>query len=369
MNIDSGWFVWVVVVITALLGTVFATSKKQEIAGRSKWLLAIPLLAVGIIGAGLQFGFFTDLGFSPLSSGVEPVDTGAVADNVTLEIPTTPSGVSSVCQPGSSVSKTTIKLSAANAVTLAAAGGTHAYKVSGGSVSTVADGGTFDSSPGTTIEYLLMNESNTATYLGKKGSFTVPCSGTYELTQPDAKGFVPGNKIYANGSLTMDLFNRDGNSMAAGVNNQSMTTNDDFKLALRFTAPSEAGFEYGGVVIFEGNATAIDFSKLQLLDSAGNELPSATISSSLKRAGATERALKLWSVPGMISNAEYNYKIRVVAPGNNQPDTGVMSGGFNVSFQPKAPSINDGVFADPAIEDEDNRYNYLYQPTINGYLV
>ena len=125
---------------------------KQAKMGALVWVvIVIGFLLVGIVGyMAIQPGLVKQEQL-PVND-----DTGKPAADIT------------VCDAGT---KVTVTFAARNAVTGAAAGGTHAYRLNGGAIRTVADAGTATLAPNDKITVLLMNESKTAANIGFNAIF------------------------------------------------------------------------------------------------------------------------------------------------------------------------------------------------------
>lgn len=206
--------------------------KKQtrQIAG----LIGIAGIAVGILAIGgilpAFSGLNTPLAAAPTITPGEPVRVPPIGK----------------CPPGS-VEDVTVKLSAINAYTGAATGGTHRYKINDGAAQTVSDAGTFTTSAGATLDILWGNGASTDTNYSDVSTVILSC---------DEGAPIITRKLYENTTLTLDVFNENGNLIA--TENETVGAGDVVTLVAKLRAAYQKAAPYGGVMVVEYNNSRID---------------------------------------------------------------------------------------------------------------
>ncbi len=305
-----------------------------------------------------KISFVTGLGFLVLAlimglvspNYIYSTDAGGFTNLAvtTPEVPTVPGVI-----PGCSVDSTTITLSATDKYNASATGGTHAYRINGAPVKTVSDTGTFTASPNDKIDVLFFNADTDGAYFSEVKSFTVPCSGTKNLF----------TSLVANGTLTMDLFNRDGDLMNSGVANQSMVAGQTYTLNLRLSAPNNAGFPHGGVIVAEFNNTELKDVVIQTKSGASLKASNPnffTVSS-------TDNVFRTYTVPALEDNAELELSVVVESSASVDP----AGDDITLTFYPSNPYIDGrdgGAFKDASVEDEDDARTYDGSSSLTAYI-
>ncbi|MBU0959499.1 MAG: hypothetical protein KKB31_06140 [Nanoarchaeota archaeon] len=250
------------------------------------------------------------------------------------------------CSPGQQVEDTTVTLSAINAYTSAATSGSHRYKVNGGASKEVTDSGTFTASPGDVLNILWFNGSANGGYFSDVSTFSVPCKGTVTYTQ----------SLYQNGTITIDVFNEEGNKIDE-ANNETLTNGDVTTLVAKLKGTYQKGHPFGGIVVCEYNATGFDDC---IVDFGGSE----TSVPSYYSLGAGRKA-KAYSIPAVLGNDIIEGSITIDVDDTNDalplPNTAL-----NLTYYANNYFINEdngGNFEGVAIEDEDDALTLTYQAT------
>lgn len=135
-------------------------------------------------------------------------------------------------------------------------GGVHQYRICNagggcGSLKTVANLGTDIVSPGDNLEVLFAqgNASGSIVYLNLYKTFKVPDKGTFEAS----------GETYRNGSITLEVFNEEGNLIDTTVENETLTSGDNPTLTHKIKGTKDRGqYFYGGCMIVEYNSTSYD---------------------------------------------------------------------------------------------------------------
>src|SRR3990167_3894611 len=236
------------------------------------------------------------------------------------------------------VEDTTVTLAALNKYTQVSTGGAHRYRVNGASPSTVADAGTLTASPGDKIEVLWYNASTSGNYYSDLNTYTIPCKGTYS----------PPKELFQNMStVTIQVFNEEGNVIDGGVENETLAAGDVVTLPIKFTGQYQRGLPYGLVVVAEWNSTEIDDVIVNL---GGSEVSVPQIES----VAAANRA-KAYSVPAILSNQILEGSVTIDSDDTINPADG--GGDITLTFYANNYYVNEDNGASvegPAVEDEDD---------------
>lgn len=335
--------IWLALLIAGAIVTAIAVlavkdrKKRKTISYVGAGILVLALL-VGLVSP--NYAYNTDLGgFTNL----------AVAPRMVITPPTPTMPV-----PGCAVESTTVAVSATNKHTSAATGESHLYRINGAPARTVANAGTFTASPGDRVEIMFMGGNTSSAYYSDIKSYTVPCVGT--------KDFY--TNVIANGTLTIDLFNRDGDRMNSGVANQTIGAGQTFTLNLRLTAPNDAGYLHGGIMVVEFNNTEVRDMTIQTKQ--GGTLK--TNNPNFYTVSNTANVFRTFNIQALEDNAELDLNLIVEASTSVNP---AGMDGFTIRFYPKNPFVNartGGSFNAPAVEDEDDDQTYGYVELITAYL-
>ena len=135
-------------------------------------------------------------------------------------------------------------------------GGSHQYRICNaggtcGSLKTVANLGTDTASPGDIIEVLFAqgNTTGSVVYLPIYKTFTLPDKGTFEAV----------SEVYRNGTITIEVFNEEGNLIDTAVENETLGAGDKPTLTHKIKGTQDRGqYFYGGCLIVEYNSSAYD---------------------------------------------------------------------------------------------------------------
>ena len=146
------------------------------------------------------------------------------------------------------VEDTTVTLSAIDRYTSSAVGGQHIYKINGEPYSTVSDKGTFTASPGDRLQILFGNASNGVNYFSELKSVVVPCKGTFPVSA----------ELVQNGTLTIEVFNEEGNLIDSSGENETLSAGDVVTLTSKLKGTYQKGFPYGGIIVVEFNNSDFD---------------------------------------------------------------------------------------------------------------
>lgn len=330
------------------LGARYLTSTKKK--DMRKLLGGIAIAGLLIFGAGAL------IPGTVLTNPIGPIGLEkafAAAPGVTTSV--TPSEVSKTkvggtCPPGS-VEDVTVTLSAVDKYTTTATGGTHRYRINGGVAETVSDGGTFTASGGDTIEILWENGSAGSNYFSKVDQVTLPCDkGTVRLS----------TELVQNGTLTIEVFNEEGNLIDTSGENETIGAGDVVTLTAKLKGTFQRGFPYGGVLVVEYNATAYDDVIAEFGGSKTNVPDFYTVSN-------TANIAKAYTVPAILSNEILEGKITIDADDTHNPSD---VDDITLKFYPSNYYINEdtgGSFDGPAVEDEDD--NQVYPLHVTSYTL
>lgn len=327
---DTNTLMWIIFVITLGLGLMFAFSKKKRVMDKSKWVFALPLLAIAVVVLA-QTGSLAGLGINSFFAAGVPSDGGSNGVPTSQQLP------SGFC-PG--VEDTTVTLAAVNPYTGAATGGTHRYSINGAPALTVSDAGTFIASPGDKVQVLWYNASTTGGYFSDVTNEVVPCAGTTTFS----------DDLYQNGTVSIQVFNEEGQLIDGTTNNETLAAGDVVTLDANIKGSFQKGMPYGGVLIAEYNTTEID----DVIADFGDGITPVPVSSNLYSIAATDHGFKGYSVPAILSNQKLDGSITIDADDTTNPGS---ADDIDLTLYQNNYFINDntgGSFDGPAIEDEDN---------------
>lgn len=315
---------WVIIAVAGILGVAFLATKGKTVANINKYIVGFVTLGIGVALLVTQGGLI-DLG------GSTPTPT------LTISEPTSSGDTTRII---CAKEDTTVTLSAQDRFTSIASGGTHRYRLNGAPALTVADANTLTANPSDELEILWGNASTTAAYFSAVSKEIVPCSGAHTFYTTTVR----------NGTVTIDVFNRDGNLINGNDVNQTFASGDTFTLNARLTGTYQRGYPYGGIIIAEYNNTDFD----DVIVNFGGQKTGVPDFFTVTN---TANVAKAYTVPALLSNAELSGTVfldaKDVNPGNlNDPV---------IRFYPSNYYINDdtgGSFEGPNVEDEDNVRTY-----------
>ena len=291
---------------------------------------------MGVIG-GIAFliGVLPMIGVTQLDMLNQQIDFGG---ETLTQLPTTP-GAPTLC----AIEDTTVTLSAIDKYTSAAAGTTHRYKINGAPALTVSNAGTFTASPGDQLQILWGNGEDT-TYFGAVDTVTVPCSGTKTYD----------TELYANGTLTIEVFNEEGNLIDGSAENETLAAGDVVTLEAKLKGQYQKGFIYGGVIVAEWNSSELDDV---VVDFGGSE---TSVPQIYTITFSTTSSTKAYSVPAIISNQILTGSIVLDADDSANP---LDATDPVLTFYPNDYFINEDAgasFDGPAAEDEDDVQTFAH---------
>jgi len=317
--------------------------KERKVAGFPKMGVAVILavLAVGLFA--MQGGYLGQVGLNPLSSvGVPSVDTPQLDDNLQ-------------CPPGSP-EDTTVTLSAVDKYTSVATGGSHRYKINGAPALTVANAGTFTASPGDTLEILWFNATSGA-YLSDRSVEVIPCNaGTKTFSR----------ELYANATVTVNVFNSAGNQIDGNTINETIGAGDAKALQGEISASNKAGFSHGGVVTVEYNDTEFDEVTLT---SGTFGLSSRGGNPTVHKLTSVDNTAVSYNADALIGSGIKTFTVNYDADDTVNPGT---TSDIVITWRPNNYFINEdtaGSFDGPAVEDEDRTATYGQLSVFSVHLI
>lgn len=350
------WLTWALALIsTGLIGIIGTQwkAKKRKTRVWTFWI-GIPLIVLGIVSL---------IGIWPLLDGLaKPIPFGistglSVGGGVGGDIggpnlgkACTPQflalgfvDVGGKCACLNTDGDVTVTLSATDAITSQPAGTTHRYRVGGKPASTVSNANTFTGSPGDIINILWGNETD-SNYYGAVTQEIIPCKGTETFTA----------ELYQNGTITIEVFNEEGNLIDNAGENETLGSGDIVNLPINLKGTFERGIPYGGVLVLEFNDTAYDEVAVDFgLGEVKADIPGVY---SVQYTAADVMA---YEVPPILSNQKLTGNLRIDVA---NVDPGQEAGGnINMTFYPKDYFINEekgGIFDGPAVEDEDDTQTF-----------
>jgi hypothetical protein len=329
---------WAVLAITLIATLAVAFRKDRKVAGVNKWIVAVVFGAV-FVGALIysnNLGMFSFMGIGALSVAGTP-SSGGVASNAIQ-----------VCDIGNQV---TVTLSGSDAYNGSATGGTHAYKINGGTTQTVSDAGTLTASPGDVLSILWEDGSSSASYYSALTSETVHCKGTDRIVQ----------NLYKNGTLTIQVFNDQNLLINGGANNQTVNAGDVITIPIKVKGQYQRGLPYGGVMVAEYNSTYMQ-NVIVNLGGASTDTPAFYSVSSIGR------NTKAYTVPAILGSQELDGTVTLQASATQDPGTAgypVLTLYANNYYV----DSNAGTFAGPSTEDSNNNKVGLNSATFPLYLI
>lgn len=321
-----------------IIGALFVILKLAKVGKTKKTgnvFLVVGLISLGI--SGLAF------------AGIVPqIHTLAIPGiDVPLVIPgEEPVVIPELCP----VEDTTITLSAQNAFLATAASGDHRYRINDAPAKTVSDAGTFTASPGDILNIFWGNESS-SDYYAEIDTVTVPCKGT--------KTFY--TDVYRNGTLTLRVFNEEGNLIDTVSENETLGSGDTVNLAMDIQGQFEYGFPHGGIIVAEYDKNNYTDVQVQLPGTVDANVPS------IHTLSATTNSAKAYTVSSILSNEKISGTLYIEVKSGVDPESNVD---ITLTFYPNDYYIDEdlgGLFAGPAIEDEDDvqTFSHITSFTVN----
>jgi hypothetical protein len=235
---------------------------------------------------------------------------------------------------------TTVTLSSQDAYTSTASGGRHRYRINGVPSLTVADGGTFTASPGDRLQVLWMENNSVDGIFSVLTNEVIPCAGTKTFTV----------NTYRNGTISLDIFNQEGNLIDNSTSeNETLGAGDLVTLSARVRGTYQRGVPYGGIIVAEYDTTFYDDVILQF---GGSSVAVPTAYAPIK---SNNRTIA-YEIPALFSNDVVTGSI-VLDVGSTDPVATTTYPGIFLTFMPNNYFTNEdtgGSFDGPAVEDEDN---------------
>lgn len=186
--------------------------------------------------------------------------------------------------------------------------GSNYYRIYDGGVSSlksVADAGTFTTSPGDELEIWMQLDANEGSHYVKSiGKQEVPCSGTLEIT----------SLVEPQGNITIKVWNTDGDKTTTTTTvNQSISNGDVLSLDWEIQGEYETYFP-GGVIIFSWLKSSIDKVVPSL---GGSELVASTDILNQHTSRGTKYSERTFVIPELVSNAKVSGTLVVDADDTN----------------------------------------------------
>jgi len=342
----------VAILILGVLAILITQAMSKKAGTRKAWLwiggiasvLMVVVLLVGSANLPASLGFLS----SPIMGG-----TTTVGD---LTLTTVPGGQSAspvIDGKCVGIEDTTVTLSAVDKYTSIATGGTHRYRVNNAPALTVSNAGSFTASPGDKIQVLWENASLSSTYYGAVDEFVVPCSGTVTYAE----------QLVKNGTITIEVFNEEGNLIDGTPENETLTTGDVVTLTAKIKGTYQRGIAYGGVIVAEWNNTIIDDV---IVDLGGSKVSTPQVHSSTYGA---DSSIKTYSIPSILSNQILDGSIVIDVDDSVDPSGQYSVNDIILTFYPNNYFINEdsgGAYEGPATEDEDNVQTFSHK---NAYTL
>lgn len=322
------------IIAGAVLGLGAIVLAKKKGTRKTLGFIGLGLLGVGLLGT---FTMVIPQLQEPFAFTVTPPEEGEVPP-----IPPVEKGV--IPCPTEDV---TVTLSSIGKYTAISTEGTHRYRVNGAPAKTVSNDGTFEASYGDILDILWMNESKTG-YFSAVDTFTVPCGGTKTFYTELAK----------NASLTVNIFNEEGNLEDGVGENETLGTGDVVTLDMNVKGEFEKDFTHGFTLIVEMNKTAMD--DIIIADEDGVELADVDVPAVYTTDFGSDAKAKAYAFPAVISNIKWEGTITIDTDDNTNPQPAInrttLGSNIILTFSANNYYIDDdnkGVYAGPAAEDED----------------
>lgn len=339
---DGNTIIWIVAIIIGILGIIFAASKKEKILDQSKWLFAGIFIAIAVVLVAMQLGYLSQFGLSPLAAGVPtPTPDTPIPDQ------TTPSGICAI-------EDTTVTLSSVNKYTNAPTGGTHRYRIGNQAAKTVSDAGTFTASPGDKLNILYGNGTS-GTYFSEVREVTIPCKGTFNPSE------ISPVQLVENGTVTINVFNEEGNLISAAGENETLGAGDVANLKVELRATNKKGAPYGGILLIELNGSDFDEENTEL--SFGDLTVSPASTPNVHDVTNISNKVVAYEIGAFEGAALHTGTLTLDVDDNNDPG---QTNDPKVIFRPYDYFVNEdtgGSYDGPAVEDEDNVATFTHITT------
>lgn len=326
--VETNIIIYIIAAVLGIAGIAAWSRKEKKVAGINKALVGIigVGLAVGLVA--MQMGYLTGIGLSPLAAGVPGVP-------VTPTVQLTPTGICAV-------EDTTVTLSATDKATTTATGGSHKYRVNGAPALTVSDAGTLTASPGDTLSIMWFNNSARGAYFSDISTEVVPCAGTKTFSK----------ELIANGTLTINVFNEEGNQIDTVGENETVAAGEVVTLDANIKGTYQKGLAHGGIMVVEWNNTRFDDVIISL---GGVEVSVPRVYSITY---GTTSSVKAYSIPAIIPTAEGVDKLEgsITINADDSKDPGVYDDIYLELFDNNYYINEDtgGSYDGPDVEDEDD---------------
>ena len=248
------------------------------------------------------------------------------------------------------VEDTTVTLSAVNFFTDAGTGGTHKYRINDNPALTVANAGSFTASPGDLVDTLFMNGSETDNeyYSDVVLDYQVPCVGTATISK----------KLYSNSSVTIDVFNEEGNLINSLANNETLAAGDVVTLQMKLRGVFQRGHPFEGIVVAEYSIPSYD--DVQIDFNGVQQVPVPTF----HRLGNGSQTAKAYKVPAIIGTDIPLGKLIIDTDDTRQP-TAVPFDVVNLTYYPQGYFIDDKVGGVWKIGAEDEESTQTKKYSVN----
>jgi len=337
---------YIIAVILALAGAYCLFKKDKKDKKKVMMILGVVLLAGAAFAGAWQYGLLANYGILPIGVIAIP-GTG-------VSLSTAPTSTGTITGACVGVEDTTVTWSWVNKYTSAAGGGTHRYRVSTdggttfGPATTVSDLGTATLSPGNVVQTLFGNATD-GTYFGVLTQEVIPCKGTYTL---DAQAV-------ANGSLTINVFNEEGNLIDSSGENETIGAGDAVNLKVEVQASNKKGFPYGGVFIVEVNGTSVDEEDTEL---TFQDLPIRKLSSnpSVQTVATVDSRQISFEVGAFEGTALHTGSLYLKADDTYDPTDAVDPKIVFLPYDYYTNEDNGGAFEGPAVQDEVNAQTFAH---------
>lgn len=348
-------FTWGALILIAgfalaiILGIVARVNSKATVRKKS----GTAMIIFGIIGAIGLLSLFVQIPVlnDPVDFNIQPGAIGG-GEETPQESPGSGEEI-----PLCAIEDTTVTVSTKDIYTSLATGGTHRYSVNGAPALTLSNAGSFTASPGDNIKFLLMNGSETdSNYNSKTFDVKVPCKGTYTVTQD----------LYQNGTVTLEVYNEEGDLINGGTNNETLANGDVVSLDIKVKGTYQTAWEYGGIIVAEYPKAQYDDVIIEF-NGVATSATVPTFNTPLN--GSQSR--KAYEVPALFSTTAVLGKITLDVDDTINPTADGVNN-VTLTYYPKGLYIdqkNGGNFAGPAVEDEDGvqtkKYSVLEGLTVN----
>jgi len=203
-------------------------------------------------------------------------------------------GQGGVCPPGVVIEDTTVTVSATDVYSPSTPVGSQYYWLNGQKQGYLVSGGSFQASPGDKVKILFAE--NSTTYYGLEKEYTVPCQGTYSISEE----LFP---MSTSEDWSVTLINDDGTSNTLANQTISAGLPKTVTVKLESAWNKAIGSPYipgdNNVLSCRYNTTAYD--SIDLTDDAGNSIPTTSIPVFLPTQTLSKITWKSWKLPQLWS--------------------------------------------------------------------